>query len=133
MTSLVTTEHRGVTVKAPVSFIVSTEKERKAICNGMGPSGKGWMVPDTMYGLDMGAAGDVHDWMYTYPDWLSRKSVDGIFLSNMYSIIEAHDGWGWVNALRRMRARKYYAAVRIGGAVHFKTMKVYLTRPTGED
>lgn len=85
----------------------------------MGPKGRGLLVPDTMYGLDLGAAGDVHDWMYAYPEDATRLECDQLFLENMYGIIRQHGGWDWLEWLRRRRALKYYHAVRFGGAKHF--------------
>lgn len=113
-------EYKGAIVRAPVSFIEATEEERSRVCNGMGAKGLGWMVPDTMYGLNVTAAGDIHDWTYEYPGLKSRESLDLLFYHNMLDIIKQHDGWRWVQWMRRRRALKYYKAVQVFGAKHFK-------------
>jgi len=112
--------HKGRLVRAPSMFFNASPAERELVCNGMGPKGYGWLVPDTMYGLDMGAAGDVHDWMYAHPNGLTQKHCDDLFYANMLSIIHQHGGWDWVQWLRRRRALKYYKAVQVGGSKHFR-------------
>lgn len=116
--------HEGWTVRVPESFLWADREEIARVCNGMGPKGRGLLVPDTMYGLDLGAAGDVHDWMYAFPENMTRRGCDDIFLENMNSIISQHKGWGWVQWLRRRRALKYYHAVRFGGAKHFNQRRM---------
>ena len=103
--------HKGWVIQAPVSFIEATPEERAEVCNGMGPKGYGWVIPDTMYGLNLEAAGDVHDWMYYHATY-DRNQCDDVFLKNMKSIIEQHDGWSILQWLRNRRALKYYWAVR---------------------
>lgn len=105
------TKHKGWVVQAPVAFIEAPPEERVEVCNGMGPKGYGWLIPDTMYGLDLEAAGDVHDWMYHYATY-ARDICDRVFLENMNSIIDQHGGWSIVKWLRKRRATKYYWAVR---------------------
>ena len=112
--------YKGWAVRAPRSFFEADPEVRLQVCNGMGPKGYGWLVPDSMYLLEMGAAGDVHDWMYTHPEGRTQQECDDLFYDNMLSIIEQHDGWGLVQWLRRRRARLYYKAVQSGGAKHFK-------------
>ena len=87
----------------------------------MGPKGRGFLVPDSMYFLNMTLAGDIHDWMYTFPEGQSKEVCDEFFLSNMYALIDAHGGWGWVKWLRKRRAIKYYHAVKMGGDSHFNS------------
>lgn len=111
--------YKGYTLKCPEDFIWASDTFRDMICNGMGPEGYGWIIPDTMYGLDLGPAGDIHDWMYGYPQGLSRLDIDNIFLENMRAIIKQNGGWSMVQWLRGRRALKYYHAVRLGGDKHF--------------
>jgi hypothetical protein len=112
-------QYKGYMLKCSPQFQHATDKQRAAVCNGMGPKGYGWLVPDTMYGLDVGPAGDIHDYMYAFPNGASQLECDALFLDNMYAIIEQNGGWGWVRWLRRRRAQKYYAAVRAQGAKHY--------------
>ena len=112
-------QYKGWMVKAPSTFLLATPDEISKVCNGMGPKGSGWLVPDTMYGLNLSAAGDVHDWMYAYPETFNRKECDDVFHENMQEIIKQHGGFGLLQWLRNRRALKYYLAVRVGGAKHF--------------
>lgn len=111
--------HRGVRVMAPVHFWNLSAAQLGEICNGMGPKGYGWLVPDTMYGMDLGPAGDVHDAMYKLGLW-TRLQCDKLFLENMLNIIEDESDSKILAWLRRRRAHKYYWAVRAGGASSYE-------------
>lgn len=112
-------EYLGYRLKLPHSFISADTVEKSRVCNGMGPEGFGWMIPDTMYGLDLSPAGDIHDWMYEYPEGLTKEQCDDTFYENMKRIIEQDDGWAFTKWLRGRRAWKYYKAVQVGGKEHF--------------
>lgn len=102
---------RGVV--APRRYFLLTDMERAEICNGAGSKGiGGWLVPDTIYGLSITEAANVHDYMYATPQY-SRQACDKLFLKNMLSLIDAkEDSWGWVKKLRYARAHTYYYAVK---------------------
>lgn len=93
---------------APFGFWELSPDELKEVSNGAGPKGFGWIVPDTMYGLDISLAADIHDYMYDkkHPKDLS----DGLFQTNLHAIIRKKGGW--LEWLRMRRAAKYVAAVR---------------------
>lgn len=102
--------HKGL--KIPQSFLDATPELISEVCNGMGAKNSlisRW-IPNTMYGLDVEVAGDIHDWGYhmglTQED---KDEADDDFLSNMFQII--NDKGGWLAPLRRRRALKYYEAV----------------------
>lgn len=113
---LVYYQHNGVTLKAPLSYTRAPKELVDRVCNGMGSKGRGWMVPDTMYLMDLGEAGNVHDWMYEYGHqgtW-DKHTADVVFLDNMLSIIDAKEyPWylKWLRTLRHRRANTYYWAV----------------------
>ncbi len=117
---LVYYEYKGYLLECTPRFSQATKEERAEVCNGMGPEGLGWLVPDTMYFVDVSPAGDVHDYMYEYPDGMTRLQCDKVFLRNMLRIIEKTGGWSWVQWLRRRRALKYYWAVRKSGGHYFE-------------
>ena len=104
---------------APDDFADLLPSERSAICNGIGASsGLSRLVPDTIWGINVGIAGDIHDYSY----WLGgtdeeRETADAVFYHNLLVLIETHGGI--LAPLRRWRARKYYLALRIGGKAHF--------------
>jgi len=87
---------------------------------GCGPGGIGdWLVPDTIYGLSIKPACQVHDWDYRFGEGHSeeeRKKADKRFLTNMLQIINEHGGNFAIKSLRRRRAKTYYSAVRWFGA-----------------
>lgn len=110
----------GARLLMPTSYATATQMERDEHCNGMGPKGLGFLVPDSIYFMNMEEPGNIHDWMYTFPEGRTKEVCDEVFLANMYAVIDAkHNQWGWVKWLRKRRARKYYHAVRLGGNEHF--------------
>jgi len=95
--------------------------EQKADYVGCGPGKFGdWLVPDTMWGLCVGRACSIHDWMYAYGKTEEdRLEADDTLLANLYILID-NDDPSWVfRSLRRVRARTYYFFVRQFGANSF--------------
>ena len=99
----------------------SLSPEGKAdLCNGCGAKGFGWMVPDSMWLLDISEACDIHDFMYAVGvDESDREEADRVFLNNLLRIIEANTRYNWLKLLRKRRAAKYYHAVRCFGGPAF--------------
>jgi hypothetical protein len=96
----------------PVSFRVAPPAVRARICNGAGPSGWGWIVPDTIWGLSITLAADIHDWMYTLGQTeADRRQADLVFFHNMITLINARRTSGFMRTLRELRAIGYYLAV----------------------
>jgi hypothetical protein len=102
---------------APPEYWLLTPEEKARICNGAGPKGYGWAVPDTLYGLSIRSAADIHDYMYHVGTTLADKlEADRVFLNNMLRIIGAKTHFKWLAWLRTRRANKYYWAVdQFGG------------------
>lgn len=98
---------------APPSYAAAPAEVRRIVTNGCGPGG--WLrelVPDTMYGLDVTPACNIHDWMYAAGQSLQEKDeADRVFLNNLLRLIDATGGLWWLKRLRRRRARSYYQAV----------------------
>ena len=99
----------------------SLSPEGKAdICNGCGTKNLGWLIPDSMWFLDISEACNIHDFMYAVGvDEEDREEADRVFLNNLIRIIEAKTRWEWLRMLRRRRALKYYEAVRCFGGPAF--------------
>lgn len=99
---------------APASYWTCTEATRREVVSGCGP-GRGWkafLVPETLWGLSIRAACDIHDWMYHLGETVDdKKEADRVFLNNMIRIIEARTRWSWLKRMRLRRARIYYLAV----------------------
>ena len=102
---------------APVRYIDAGDKQRGLICNGCGPAGwKFDLVPDTIWGLSVTQACDIHDWGYHEGRTdLDKQTADLVLLVNL--IILCLRGRRWLLPLRAYRATSYYLAVaRPGGA-----------------
>lgn len=82
-----------------------TPKAKKFVCNGAGPKGLGWAVPDFKFKN----AANIHDLMYTIGgDAKDKKWADLVFLWNMQ-----RDGANWL-------AYVYFWAVKFMGKNAFE-------------
>lgn len=107
---------------APPAYWRLPESERRGRCGpGRGVLEK--IVPDTIYGLRVSAACDIHDKMYMWGATISDKDeADRVFLNNLIRLIEAAGGWRFLVRLRLRRARIYYEAVsHFGGPAFWNT------------
>jgi len=109
-------------LNAPQSYLHATDAAKALVCNGAGPKGWGWAVPDTIYGLSIKPAADIHDWSYmTAKTDGERLKADLMFLQNMFVLILQRDrATGWLGRRllvpRLIRAILYFTAVwRLGG------------------
>ena len=114
-----TKNHDGLLV--PDGFKNLTKEVKDAICNGMGPKGWGWLVPDHFYGLDMSTCGNIHDFCYYQggTGW-DKITADMVFLHNMIRVV-------WLNKNKKWRryamATRYFLAVFWGGKKSFNLIK----------
>ena len=108
---------------APPSYWKADDEDHNAVCNGCGAQGAKFdFVPDSIYGLPIGEACNVHDWMYMLGQSEGdRASADMVMLNNLMRLIERDKSFtGRVLRLfRRRRALKYYEAVRAFGGPAF--------------
>ena len=103
---------------APTSYFKLTKQEREAQCNGCGSKGLGWLVPDTIWGLNITSVCNIHDFMYSQGTTLQDKEyADRIFLNNLVRVIDS--GSKLFKWLRRRRALKMYWAVKTFGEAAF--------------
>ena len=81
--------------------------------NGCGPSGwKGDLVPDTLGGIDISEACNIHDYMYYVGGTEEDKELaDRYFLINMLTIIHRDDTWYTNESIAIKWATNYYVAV----------------------
>ena len=102
-------EFEGLLV--PVSYAKANSENKAKVCNGCGTEGwKGKLVPDTMWGLCVTPACQVHDWCYELGTTEKDKRYsDALMLINMIWIIVAEGGW--LMLPRCYRAIHYYIAV----------------------
>ncbi len=105
---------------APQSYLDATQQERDVICNGCGAAdAKFDFVPDTIWGLNISEACNIHDWMYYHAAETdeAKQECDRVFLNNLIRLIDERGGW--LKIFRRRRALKYYKAVKYFGASAF--------------
>lgn len=106
-------ELNGVRLLAPASFWMAAPGRRKNVCNGCGPGGWKWdIIPDTMYGLSIHDACDIHDWMYCHGVTEKDKEIaDHVFKENLYRIIDQKSVSWLFRKLRHLRAWVYFLMV----------------------
>lgn len=110
------------------NYEATAEILRKKEVNGCGPGGwKFDLVPDTIYGLSVTDACNIHDWMYHFGKTIEDKDrADRSFLNNMVRLVNGRsaDNWFVRNILKPMRLRRvkiYYEAVsHFGGPVFWQ-------------
>lgn len=104
---------------APPGYHDLPPAARERICNGCGSArAKFDFVPDTIFGLPIRAACDIHDYMYFMGETIEDKErADRVFLNNLLRLIDARGGW--LRSLRRLRAWHYYRAVAALGGPAF--------------
>ena len=107
------------TLYAPASYVNAPPAVRAEICNGCGTKGLcGFVIPDSIWGLDITESCHIHDWAYYEGQTLADKEeADRVFLNNMLRLIDG--GWWWLKRPRILRAREYYQAVKICGGPAF--------------
>ena len=115
---------RALSLYAPISYHQATCKEKERVCNGCGAKG-GIPVPDTIWGLDISPACNVHDWMFeegmTHADFLF---ANGMFQVNMTRIIVNESANKFMVMLRLRRASKYFDAVAtLGEDIYWKNKR----------
>lgn len=103
---------------APYGYWKMKKEQPKTLAdtvNGAGPRYFGWMVPDTIYGLRITAAANIHDYMFSefHQPWSDDEfhRANRIFLNNMHRLIQGGKRWRWLRTLRRARAMTYFKAV----------------------
>ncbi len=118
------TDEGRVKLYAPENYWSLTAKEHEENCNGCGPDGiLSVVVPDTVYGLKITAACDIHDYMYVTAEATiaAKNEADRVFLNNMLRLVEARTKSWILKRLRIQRARIYYRAVaELGGPWFWK-------------
>ncbi len=108
---------------SPASFLTSTGKQLKEICNGCGAAGSWFRPPEKIYGTLIVQACHIHDFMYNEGRTIEDKDeADRVMLNNMIRLIERDSGkWYKPTFLQRRRALKYYLAVKnFGGPAFWK-------------
>lgn len=112
---------RRAGLSAPRTYWTAPQSLRDENCNGCGTGGwKGDLVPDTIWGLCVTPACDIHDWTYAEGATSDDKDrADLTFLANMLFLIDDAAERSFfarlIAPLRRWRAWHYYEVVRYAG------------------
>jgi len=106
---------------APSEFWKLSYDEKMRITNGCGAANAAIdYVPDTIYGLNISAACDIHDYGYWLGGLKEDKYISDLFLLiNTLQIIKQHGGNKLMLTLRYSRAIKYFFAVDFFGKEAF--------------
>ncbi len=108
------------TLFAPPAYWRLPDSERTRF-NGCGPGGVlSPLVPETLYGLRVTAACNIHDYMYLVGEKEEeRETADRVLLNNLVRIVRTRTGNWLLLRLRLRRAWVYYWAVRRFGGPFF--------------
>ena len=110
----------------PPGFDELTKEQRKEICNGCGPKGFGWAVPDTIWLLKIRKACQYHDYRWyiatCYADLLDANEL---MIDDVQTLIETGKQWSWLVAMRKSRKRIYAKGIAIG-AVGYANSKGWI-------
>ena len=107
----------------PAGYKALSASEKEACCNGCGSKSLGWLVPDSIWGLNITDVCNIHDYMYSRGTTLQDKEyADRVFLNNLVRKID--DNNKWFRFLRRRRALKMYWVVKTFGEAAFWDNKV---------
>jgi len=108
---------KGYKLYAPSEFWKLTYDEVKNVSNGCGSASAAIdYVPDTIFGLNISASCDIHDFGYYLGGSVEDKYISDLFLLiNTLQIIKQHGGWKFMKVLRYSRAIKYFYAVDFYG------------------
>ena len=106
---------------------INSQQDLSKILNGCGTDGwKGQLVPETLWGLSVTDACNIHDWMYEQGKTIADKEeADRVFLNNMVRTVNHHHAnnsciFGCIKKkLQLIRARTYYEAVKHFGGDAF--------------
>ena len=109
---------------APEGYDRLTPENKADLLNGCGPKGYLDFVPDTIYGLRITPACDIHDFSWYVCDATDEdfKLANRVFYQNICRIIDTKTKWKLVKRLRYVRAYNYYRAVDTVGAMLFWNM-----------
>lgn len=108
---------------ASQSYLDASPEVVAAVVNGCGPGGwKFDIIPDTVFGLSIKEACNIHDWDYAEGSTAEDKRLaDYRFKNNCYAIIDNADGWfnRMLRYHRTIRVIEYYEAVQHFGGDAF--------------
>lgn len=103
----------------PESYRRASAIERRRYCNGCGGAATGWLtwlinwfIPQSIWGICVRPACDIHDWSYAHG--LGKFRSDLMFLCNLL-ILCWYGGSHWLYPLRALRCLTFYLNVVMFG------------------
>ncbi len=107
---------------APISYWLNTTFNTPTYINGCGGNGlTSSIVPDSLFGLNINEACNIHDHMYE--QGIDKKDSDNTFLKNMITLINQDSSSNILKNLRKAKAYLYFLGVKIFGNIFFKFKK----------
>jgi len=115
----------GCKLLCPLHMTRLTMEQIYARTNGCGREGlEGRLIPDTIWGLDISPACNVHDIMYQMADTREEENyADAIFGANLISLIQQKTTFAPLKWLRLRRAYKYVDAVAMTNVLDVATLE----------
>lgn len=104
---------------APESYWKLSEDERYEIVNGCGPERVTGLIPNSIFGINLKPACDIHDYTYTKATAENRHNADNLFFLNMYSIARKHRSIP-MRVIGTISAGFYFIIVKLLGGYYFK-------------
>ena len=106
---------------SPQSYKKASKAKRNQVCNGCGPKGYDWFVPDNLLGIDITECCNIHDWMYKYGQNTKDKDwADTVFYINMHiAVAVPKNTWHTLRNCRCKLVRFYYEMVKKYGCDAF--------------
>jgi hypothetical protein len=104
---------------APKSYWLNTNPNTPTYINGCGGQGlTSSIVPDSLFGLSINEACNIHDHMYE--QGIDKTDTDNTFLKNMITLVNQDSSSNIFKYLRKAKAHLYFLGVKIFGNIFFK-------------
>ena len=105
---------------APESYWKLSEEEKYEIVNGCGPERATGFLPNSILGVDLRAACNIHDYTYARPDsMIDRKDADDVFFRNMKGAVNQNVKSPILHFFALYGIMIYYFAVRLFGRSYY--------------
>ena len=107
---------------APKSYWLNTTPNTPSYINGCGGQGlTSSIVPDSLLGLNINEACNIHDHMYE--QGIDKIGSDNTFLENMITLVNQDSSSNILKNVRKAKAYLYFLGVKIFGNIFFKSKK----------
>lgn len=105
---------------APKSYWLNASLNTPPYINGCGGQGlTSSIVPDSLFGLNINEACNIHDHMYE--QGINKIDSDNTFLNNMITLVNQDSSSNILKNLRKAKAYLYFLGVKVFGNIFFKS------------